>query len=117
MCFVADLNELCGNAHTIPCPTHAPSQDVRNAELPADLAHAFLGRAVLHGRCASDHSEPFGTDPSELCNHFLSNALAEVVVFLVAAKIFKWQHDQHDSFCLCCCRRGPGGSRSHCCEN
>ena len=44
---------------------------------------------------------PVRDDRRELRNHFLGDAFAEVVL-LVATKIFKWQHDQHDSLGLRC---------------
>src|SRR5215469_11635268 len=116
MRFIADLNELSRNAHAIPSPTHASFQDVGNAELASDLPHAFVRRAILHGGSSSDYSQALRTDSRELRNHFLSDAVAEVVVLLVTTEVLKRQHSQHHSLRLPC-GRGPRVFRDSCCEN
>src|SRR5689334_25446405 len=48
--FVADPDELRGDAHTLSCPAHGAFQDMRDAELATDLRRSEERRVGKEGR-------------------------------------------------------------------
>ena len=94
VCLVADLNQLCADAHAIRCAPNAPFEHVRNAQLAANLLDRFLRRFVRHRRRSRDDAEPLRIQPPQLRDHLFGQAVAERIVLLRAAQIFEGQHDE-----------------------
>ena len=73
-----------------PLAANAALQDVAHAEIASDLAHVGRLALVLEGGIAGD-DEQLG-EPRQLGDDIVGNAVAEIVLVLVAAQVVERQH-------------------------
>src|SRR5262245_65813242 len=84
------VGELCRDAYPRSLPANAALQDVAHAEIAAYLAHVDALALVLERGIAGDH-EQLG-EPRQLGNDILGDAVAEVVLALVATNVLERKH-------------------------
>ena len=84
------LDQLRVHPHFPARPLHAAFEEVRDAQLLADLAQVATGRLAIlhHARAANDLQVG---DLSQIGQDFILHAIGEKSVLLVAAQVFEGQ--------------------------
>ena len=94
--MVAGPDQLGGHPDRARVPPHAAQQHVLDPQLAPDPLRRLLGLLEVHHRGPGDHAEPRGIPVPQLGDHLLRQAVAEILLPLVAGQILKRQDRQHD---------------------
>ena len=94
MHFRADLDELGSNTNAVAVAADASFEEVIGGQLPADLAGALAGTLEQHRRGARDDAEARGAESTDLRDHFLGQAIAEIFLGRIVAQICEREHDE-----------------------
>jgi hypothetical protein len=85
------VDQLGVNADPVAGSPDAPLQQVTHAQLAADSFRVYRLVPVCEGGIARDH-EHIG-DPREIGRQILGDAIREILLIWIVAKIVEWQHD------------------------
>src|SRR5213593_4095725 len=94
MHFRSRIDQLRRYSNEIALVSNAAFEQVIDRELAADLARAFRGSFEPHRRAPREHAELAGAEAPDLGDHFLGEAVAEVLLSWIVAHVRKRQHDQ-----------------------
>ncbi len=95
--LVSHLDELRGNSHLARVAPDAALQHVLHSQFTANLFQVLLAVLIVHDRSTRDDPEVLGIETSELGDHFLRHAVAEVVLSGISREVLEGQNRQHQS--------------------
>src|SRR5262245_26508104 len=95
MCAGQGIDELHHATNRTAAAANASFQDATHAELSAHLPHVDRFALILEGGVAGDDKEL--RKPRQLRNDIFGDAVAEVALLRIAAKISEWQHGDRRS--------------------
>src|SRR6516162_1067734 len=96
MCLVPALNQLGRNADAISCAKDTSFQNIFNAEFATDLPQILLRVLIPHRRSACNYAEPLRLHAAQFGDHFLSHAVAEVLLLRIGTEILEGQNGKLD---------------------
>ena len=94
--LIARTNQPGGDAHATAFGAERGFDQVVGAQLAADFGRRFRGAPVTQRRRAGDDREALGIDLAQHRDHFLRQALCEIVPIGIATQVGEWQYrDRH----------------------
>src|SRR6516165_7704719 len=95
MSLVTCLDELGRDSYLVADLSRASFQDIVPAQLFSDLGYVLVSVLVLHRGGARDNAQTVGVQTPQLSDHFLGQAVSEIVLCGVAAEVSEGQYRQH----------------------
>jgi hypothetical protein len=85
------IDQLCVDVNLVASPSHAPLQDIANAELAADLPHIDRFTPVGNGCGVGDHKA--ARNPRKIGRQIIGYTVREIFLIRVVRQVREWQHD------------------------
>jgi hypothetical protein len=94
--LISHLNELRGDADDATFPVNGALQQIVHAQFAANLRHAEPSVFVMHGRGASNDTQPLRVQISQSSDRFFGQAVTEILLIGITTQILEGKHRKHD---------------------
>src|SRR5215470_4103898 len=84
------IDQLRGNAHSVPAPSHRAFKNVADAKLAPDLLH--VNRLALVGETGIAGYDEEPADAGEGSDNFLDHPVRKIIVLRVATHVLEGQY-------------------------